>query len=268
MYAPQCVSASASANQPQEPFPFDYTQAMTYSPSAQSLYSSSADSHLDSYAPSPYDEWSAMMPFGLQGCFPLQGHASQGVASSSSMGLGTRPIEIPRPHAHNGVDIAHLGFTPSYSSSSGISSSYLGSPVISQSSSMSMSLGDIRGPPNHVSGALHMHSAPVMSGYSMAHAASTPAPLLVDRPKRVPPRRHSERFFTRLADVKRHETSVHDPVPIDCPVEDCSRKGHIGFPRRDHLIEHLRTFHNKNIPKRAVTKKRKANVTANANAML
>ncbi|KAE8548337.1 hypothetical protein TMatcc_010855 [Talaromyces marneffei ATCC 18224] len=64
--------------------------------------------------------------------------------------------------------------------------------------------------------------------------------------------------FTRGADVKRHESSVHSPQPMDCPVENCVRKGSIGFPRRDHLMEHLRTFHNHDIPKRNGNRKRKA----------
>lgn len=45
---------------------------------------------------------------------------------------------------------------------------------------------------------------------------------------------------------------------MDCPVGNCVRKGSIGFPRRDHLMEHLRTFHNHDIPKRNGNRKRKA----------
>jgi hypothetical protein len=39
----------------------------------------------------------------------------------------------------------------------------------------------------------------------------------------------------------------------------CPRKAKNGFPRRDHLIEHLRSYHHMDIPKRSVTK-RKATV--------
>ncbi|KAJ5115082.1 hypothetical protein NUU61_000841 [Penicillium alfredii] len=38
--------------------------------------------------------------------------------------------------------------------------------------------------------------------------------------------------FTRFADLKRHQSSVHYPVFRNCPVEHCSRKGSNGFPAR------------------------------------
>lgn len=61
--------------------------------------------------------------------------------------------------------------------------------------------------------------------------------------------------FTRSADLKRHESSVHFPVRQDCPVHDCLRKHGNGFPRRDHLIEHLRSYHHWNVPKKRVSKR-------------
>lgn len=61
--------------------------------------------------------------------------------------------------------------------------------------------------------------------------------------------------FTRPADLKRHHTSVHNPVFQDCPVQECLRKDGNGFPRRDHLIEHLRSFHHWDVPKRRTTKR-------------
>ncbi|GFF32438.1 zinc finger protein PLAG1 [Aspergillus udagawae] len=61
--------------------------------------------------------------------------------------------------------------------------------------------------------------------------------------------------FTRSADLKRHQTSVHYPVYQDCPVEHCPRKDRNGFPRRDHLIEHLRSSHHMDLPKRRMTKR-------------
>ncbi|KAL4895543.1 hypothetical protein BDV59DRAFT_156350 [Aspergillus ambiguus] len=61
--------------------------------------------------------------------------------------------------------------------------------------------------------------------------------------------------FTRPADLKRHESTVHRPVYQDCPVEECLRKDSNGFPRRDHLIEHLRSYHHWNVPKRRVVKR-------------
>jgi hypothetical protein len=63
------------------------------------------------------------------------------------------------------------------------------------------------------------------------------------------------RAFTRSADLKRHQTSVHYPVFQDCPIADCSRKGHNGFPRKDHLLEHLRAYHHVPVPKRGASKR-------------
>ncbi|KAJ5153088.1 uncharacterized protein N7482_009566 [Penicillium canariense] len=67
--------------------------------------------------------------------------------------------------------------------------------------------------------------------------------------------------FTRFADLKRHQTSVHYPVFRNCPVEHCSRKGSNGFPRQDHLVEHLRSYHHLDVPKRRAMK-RSAKVAA------
>ncbi|KAJ5692431.1 hypothetical protein N7462_001854 [Penicillium macrosclerotiorum] len=61
--------------------------------------------------------------------------------------------------------------------------------------------------------------------------------------------------FTRFADLKRHQTSVHYPVFRNCPVEHCSRKGSNGFPRQDHLVEHLRSYHHLDVPKRRALKR-------------
>ncbi|KAJ5377627.1 uncharacterized protein N7496_005036 [Penicillium cataractarum] len=61
--------------------------------------------------------------------------------------------------------------------------------------------------------------------------------------------------FTRFADLKRHQTSVHFPVFRNCPVEHCSRKGNNGFPRQDHLVEHLRSYHHLDVPKRRALKR-------------
>lgn len=61
--------------------------------------------------------------------------------------------------------------------------------------------------------------------------------------------------FTRFADLKRHQSSVHFPVFRNCPVEHCSRKGSNGFPRQDHLVEHLRSYHHMDLPKRRALKR-------------
>ncbi|KAI9925614.1 hypothetical protein MW887_005996 [Aspergillus wentii] len=58
------------------------------------------------------------------------------------------------------------------------------------------------------------------------------------------------RAFTRSADLRRHQSSVHYPVYQDCPMPDCPRKNGRGFPRRDHLNEHLRSSHHVHVPKR------------------
>ncbi|KAF9728797.1 hypothetical protein PMIN06_006001 [Paraphaeosphaeria minitans] len=58
--------------------------------------------------------------------------------------------------------------------------------------------------------------------------------------------------FTRLADLQRHQSTVHGVGTPDfpCTVKDCTRVGDKGFTRRDHLVEHLRNFHHIDIPKR------------------
>ncbi|KAJ5162121.1 hypothetical protein N7492_007513 [Penicillium capsulatum] len=61
--------------------------------------------------------------------------------------------------------------------------------------------------------------------------------------------------FTRFADLKRHQSSVHFPVFRNCPVDHCSRKGSNGFPRQDHLVEHLRSYHHLDVPKRRAFKR-------------
>ncbi|KAL2014847.1 hypothetical protein VTN00DRAFT_2372 [Thermoascus crustaceus] len=71
------------------------------------------------------------------------------------------------------------------------------------------------------------------------------------------------RSFTRLADLRRHSSSVHYPVFQNCPVPNCSRKGTNGFPRKDHLIEHMRSYHHKNIAKRSVSKIKSASAKDN-----
>ncbi|PSN72261.1 hypothetical protein BS50DRAFT_630325 [Corynespora cassiicola Philippines] len=58
--------------------------------------------------------------------------------------------------------------------------------------------------------------------------------------------------FTRLADLQRHQSTVHGVGTPDfpCTVPKCTRVGDKGFTRRDHLVEHLRNFHHLDIPKR------------------
>ncbi|OCK87752.1 uncharacterized protein K441DRAFT_682389 [Cenococcum geophilum 1.58] len=57
--------------------------------------------------------------------------------------------------------------------------------------------------------------------------------------------------FTRLADLQRHQSTVHTKEKLfPCSVNNCSRVKDRGFSRRDHLTEHLRSYHAMPIPKR------------------
>ena len=58
----------------------------------------------------------------------------------------------------------------------------------------------------------------------------------------------STRRYSRKADVDRHRKSAHDPVYHECRY-NCDRKGSNAFTRKDHLIEHYRSKHGKDIPK-------------------
>ena len=68
---------------------------------------------------------------------------------------------------------------------------------------------------------------------------------------------HCSNTFSRQADVDRHVESVHNRERremqgnlLDCPYENCHRKGNRGFGRKDHWLEHRRSFHHEDIPKR------------------
>jgi uncharacterized membrane protein YgcG len=62
----------------------------------------------------------------------------------------------------------------------------------------------------------------------------------------------SSAHFTRLADLQRHQSTVHGvgTPEFPCYVARCNRVGEKGFTRRDHLVEHLRNFHHIDIPRR------------------
>ncbi|RDK39258.1 hypothetical protein M752DRAFT_338157 [Aspergillus phoenicis ATCC 13157] len=108
---------------------------------------------------------------------------------------------------------------------------------------------------------------PVSGGEWIAPQSTTPSTEVVyspeetcdaldnSRPVKPFSCRDCGKAFTRPADLKRHHTSVHNPVFQDCPVQECLRKDGNGFPRRDHLIEHLRSFHHWDVPKRRTTKR-------------
>ncbi len=55
----------------------------------------------------------------------------------------------------------------------------------------------------------------------------------------------------RQYDLNRHISKKHGLATelSDCPRKNCHRVGENGFKREDHLTEHLRKFHKKDIPK-------------------
>jgi hypothetical protein len=70
-------------------------------------------------------------------------------------------------------------------------------------------------------------------------------------PSCLTPQGHPLRFFSRRADVTRHDRSMHQKCYIDCPRPRCARKGgDNGFTRKDHLTEHLRQYHGLTLPRR------------------
>jgi len=59
--------------------------------------------------------------------------------------------------------------------------------------------------------------------------------------------------FARKADRDRHYECVHNKSEnkkFPCEVKGCNRVGDQCFTRKDHLVEHLRNYHRKDIPKR------------------
>ncbi|MCJ1232826.1 hypothetical protein MMC14_000780 [Varicellaria rhodocarpa] len=61
----------------------------------------------------------------------------------------------------------------------------------------------------------------------------------------------SQAQFKRLADLERHQNTVHFPKFIDCPLKWCGRTGKHGFTRKDHLKGHMREVHMKDIAKKS-----------------
>ncbi|MCJ1338921.1 hypothetical protein MMC09_004210 [Bachmanniomyces sp. S44760] len=59
----------------------------------------------------------------------------------------------------------------------------------------------------------------------------------------------SKAVFTRAADLDRHMQTVHIATKMDCPHQWCGRQGQHGFTRKDHLRDHLRQVHMKDLPK-------------------
>ncbi|KAF3479944.1 uncharacterized protein GIQ15_06920 [Arthroderma uncinatum] len=67
-----------------------------------------------------------------------------------------------------------------------------------------------------------------------------------------------EGSFSRVADLSRHQKSIHFPTKMDCPKSRCNRKGYYGFTREDHLTEHLRQYHGDNLAKRTSSKSKRS----------
>ena len=57
--------------------------------------------------------------------------------------------------------------------------------------------------------------------------------------------------FKRLADLERHQNTVHFTKFIDCPHGRCGRTGKHGFTRKDHLRDHVSEVHMKDIAKQS-----------------
>ncbi|KAJ6031044.1 hypothetical protein N7540_001776 [Penicillium herquei] len=96
-----------------------------------------------------------------------------------------------------------------------------------------------------------MPSYPIIPGEESG-PESPPAPSKPAKPFACD---NCNKCFTRFADLKRHQSSVHFPVFRNCPVDHCSRKGSNGFPRQDHLVEHLRSYHHLDVPKKRALKR-------------
>jgi Zinc finger, C2H2 type len=58
--------------------------------------------------------------------------------------------------------------------------------------------------------------------------------------------------FTRAADLARHVQTRHNASPQtwDCTLKKCPRRGDRAFTREDHMVEHLRSYHHLEIPKK------------------
>ena len=53
--------------------------------------------------------------------------------------------------------------------------------------------------------------------------------------------------------MQRHYKTVHQKAlskTWNCDAPRCDRKGERGFTRKDHLVEHQRNYHHRDIPKR------------------
>ena len=69
---------------------------------------------------------------------------------------------------------------------------------------------------------------------------------------------HCEYQTKRQYDLDRHQKTHFPSQPgekFDCPGRGCGRTGEHGFDRKDHLREHLRKVHAKDIPKQGRSRK-------------
>ncbi|KAM5490578.1 hypothetical protein MaudMau93_002382 [Microsporum audouinii] len=97
-------------------------------------------------------------------------------------------------------------------------------------------------------------------GQNMVGLTSSPRSTAADRSSQrfICLYENCEASFSRVADLSRHQKSIHFPTKMDCPKPHCNRKGFYGFTREDHLTEHLRQYHGENLAKRNSSKSKRA----------
>ncbi|KAA8647202.1 hypothetical protein EYZ11_006849 [Aspergillus tanneri] len=159
----------------------------------------------------------------------------------------TPPIAYPAQNMHNNSQNATTCFSP-------MQSHYVWPPTTAMAATASMPPVDEVMIPD-----LDMDMDLELEHPYLVEAEST-KPINMNMNMKPFPCEDCSAAFTRPADLKRHQSSVHNPVFQDCPVQECLRKAGNGFPRRDHLIEHLRSYHHWDLPKRRAAKRGKASV--------
>lgn len=205
--------------------PIDMQSPFNYTDSYSSSYSSSPGS-MDFFFYGGQPVYDTLCDIDTTSPFPMQ------EVTPELYGITSSPYTYQRPHDYPVFDRPAMP----QSAPSSCGSSYSGS----YSSSFNFPSEDIALPSYPISEYESSADSPVPQ-------ASKPAkPFGCD---------HCGKSFTRFADLKRHQSSVHYPVFRNCPVEHCSRKGSNGFPRQDHLVEHLRSYHHLDVPKRGSCKR-------------
>ncbi|KAJ9655371.1 hypothetical protein H2198_005745 [Neophaeococcomyces mojaviensis] len=99
-------------------------------------------------------------------------------------------------------------------------------------------------------------SSPNEGSYSIPFTKSKSKRYYCDFPECVDKNTGKRSSVGRKADLKRHVSTVHGGPTIDCPRPNCWRKGEDGFCRKDHRDEHLRGYHNREVPNKSNRTKR------------